>query len=463
MRQGRVQTDNLLDPDDWLVIMASTSSQTAVDAKFNGKISRGALSYFLDSSLRWLRDVGTQITGETLFRHLAATFHAKYPRQTPLRHGNIDICFFAGLINGPRQRYTSVFQVKESGGIVLEAGEAQGVAVGDEYRAYPFYSSEARHNAEQGSPVTLRVLRVDGLNSEVSIVPSLSSIDRLSGLYTWKAELSLSSSKQKIGVYLDDSLLHDAQDALRLELASYPFMQLVSGHLASVPCVFRLQVNDESDYEILDSAHDNGFVNPVPTIRCESEGALESVAVTLRHLTAFKFFESLQNRCPNSAFTSTFKLEVLTHTTAPDGFFNVVHEDTWTLKISNTSSKSIYLTVFEFQQSWEVSNLVSDAIGADHLEIGPGASEELPIDMAVPDDLTQIGQSIDIVKIFITSKTTHFPSAVLPKLGEGLLRDDGPYAYLLKWIDGFTSMRAGSENGWMTQNFPIRTCTKKSN
>lgn len=458
MRQGRVQMHNDLDPEDYVVITACTSTQTAIDARFNGQTARGALSYFLNCSLRWLRDAGTEITGETLFRHLAAVFHAEYPEQTPLRYGNFDICFFKNLFGGPRQPYTSVFRSKQSETIVLDAGEAHGVHVGDEYRAYPYSSSESDHNSERDSAVILRVSRVHGLNSDLAIVSS-SRVERLSGLHTWKAELSLSSSTQKIRIHLADNLSHDVQEALRLELASYPFIELVSGHAEHVSCVFTLQISNKPDYEILGSAGEKGLTNPVPTTRCDSEGSLISVVATLRHLTAFKFFEGLQNRRPDPAFTSSFALEVVTHTTAHDGFFDVVHGDTWTLKISNTSSSPLYLTVFEFQESWEVSNLVSDAGGGDHLEVAPKATMELPIDMTVPDDFIHAGQAIDIVKVFVTSRATHFPRVILPRLGESHLRDDASRDYedLRNWTNGFTSMRSGSGDRWITQNFPIRT------
>jgi hypothetical protein len=71
------------------------------------------------------------------------------------------------------------------------------------------------------------------------------------------------------------------------------------------------------------------------------------------------------------------------------------------------------------------------------------------------------GQCEDIIKVFITSKPTSFPLMVLPDISRaassvsrGVHNGDNLSDFLLKLTVGF---RGQGEDGWVTQNFIIRT------
>ncbi|KAL5317335.1 hypothetical protein ACEPPN_014430 [Leptodophora sp. 'Broadleaf-Isolate-01'] len=461
IRDSVLKVDQLLDPQGYTVIAACSPNDIASEIEFCSEVRRGALSYFLDYSLRSLRKAGTQITHQTLYHHLQARFHANYLQQSPMRYGSTDICFFQGLISGSGLPFVSVFYNRKDGRLILSAGDAHGVHERDEYEAYPYYTSENPRNVSNQEPVKLQVQTVDSLISELAVADP-SHAECIGRVSTWKATLLTSFSPRKTRVHLMAILSDSEREQLRRDLQAHPFLQLSVGKSRSVLSVFNVSLNAENAYEVQDGALSK--IPNLPTLPRDSNNSLASLTTMLGHLAMFKFFEGMENRQPDLAFEGSFLLDV-DRDVGQDGWFEVKHQSSWKLKFTNLSNIPAYITIFNFRPSWEVCNMIWNASEGDFLEIPPkghsDSTKELPLIMEVPNYLKEAGQrqSEDIMKVFITSKATSFPKMVLPKLHDSGVRG-GPnqlLKFLESFMKGFCDTRDGRQGKWATQNFLIRT------
>jgi hypothetical protein len=235
------------------------------------------------------------------------------------------------------------------------------------------------------------------------------------------------------------------------------------------PCIFNVILNEHNEYEVLDGSLER--IVSLPTIPLDTPGASSSAMDVLQHLATYKYFEGVENRTPSPSFESLFSLLPLSGTGA-SGTFDIKHSGTWGFTVENFSDKPLYLAIFNFTPSWQVVNLVSHSGGGPVLVVQPktkenNSKEEIRLRMEVPVFLQSRGQKYceDIVKVFITSRPTSFPSMVLPEIplyanalcnrvrGGG----DQPLKFLLELVTGFRNQDHAAHEEWATQNFIIRT------
>ncbi|KAF3938052.1 hypothetical protein ABW19_dt0202271 [Dactylella cylindrospora] len=467
VRTSTFQPDRLLDPTGYTVIAACGPNENAWEIELSDGVRRGALSYFLDRTLKTLRKAGTKISFVTLYHHLQARFHAKFQQQMPRWYGNTETCFFQD-IQGSKDiglEFVFGFYDEENEEFVLNAGEAHGVHEKDEYEAHPYHASEDRVTESNEGLVKLRVEEARGLTSRVTVIDP-SYIHKLKKSPTWKAKPTISFNPRKVPVHLLPSLSDPDRLQLIQSLEGNGFLQISSEGNLSESSAFMVGVDSSNAYDIRDGGS-RAILN-LPMITRDSGDGLSLLGTVLTHLTAFKFFEGMENREPNREFESTFSLD-FSHELGGDGFFEVKHETSWTLTFKNLGDVPIYIAVFNFRPSWEICNMIAEAGEGEHLEISgkdfPESNLELPLTMEVPERFREIGQrqATDIIKLFITSKATSFPKMLLPKM-KGLevasnTRDSS--AEVLKFLDCFEEefCRAGDgyEGKWTTRNFLIRT------
>ncbi|KAM4057149.1 caspase domain-containing protein [Hirsutella rhossiliensis] len=187
-------------------------------------------------------------------------------------------------------------------------------------------------------------------------------------------------------------------------------------------CLFNVTVNEHAEYEILDSEYQS--IISLPAIPLEEPGASDRVANVLQHLATFKYLEGIENRHPDLAFEKSFLLVPINGDGAPE-IFDVKHGGEWGFTIENLGETPLYLALFNFTPSWKIINLISGSGGGDFLVVQPkndeaenSNKETLRFAMEVPEFLQSRGikRCEDIVKVFITSKPTDFPSMVLPEI-----------------------------------------------
>jgi hypothetical protein len=133
----------------------------------------------------------------------------------------------------------------------------------------------------------------------------------------------------------------------------------------------------------------------------------------------------------------------------------------------------LYLAIFNFTPSWKIVDLVSQSGEGDFRVIQPRDKEdrnkkEIRLQMEVPEFLQRRGkkQCEDVVKVFLTSKPTSFPSMVLPEISfqpetpnRAVRGSDGQLSkFLLELTAGFRGADVAHEE-WACRNFII--CTTK--
>ncbi|RYP48547.1 hypothetical protein DL768_005586 [Monosporascus sp. mg162] len=406
----------LINPDGYTILAACGPHEKAWELKTE-RGRRGALSYFLVEALSALRKRGVELTHQSLYQHLRTRIHASWPRQTPMRYGDKSFSFFGKLDITPSTTFTPVYRT-DDGRLYLSAGEAHGVHKGDEYVVYPFDTPEGvASRTNGGTSVLVRVGTVRCLTSDLAAVEEAASAVKL--IETgWKAKPVTHLSPRKTSVRLTAS----ASSHLPWTEAAKQqrFLQFCTEGEDTEPCIFHVTLNEHKEYEFQDGLLDR--IVSLPTISLDMPGASDRVMDVLQHLAMFKFFEGLENRTPNTSFEGSFKLLSLDGAEAASSF-DVSHGDTWGFRVKNHDHRPLYLAIFNFTPSWQITNLVSQAGGGDSMVVQPkgedgAGTEEIRLKMHVPKPVRRRGEKRceDLLKVFITSKQTSFPSMVLPEL-----------------------------------------------
>jgi len=461
-RGSGIKFGHLLDPETYTILSACGPDEASWEIEFEGGARRGALSYFLIDSLAALGRRRAQVTDQSLHQHIQAAFRARYSRQTPMLYGKDRLSFFEQVAMRAGESLASVYREVEGGELVLLAGQAHGVHKGDLYLAYPvFPRGQAADSAGLPPPLKLTVEKVDCLTSKLSVTDP-SEATRIEQGSSWKAKLETSFSRHRILVRLDT----DVQNEAARSLQHHPYLEICGADLRPGPSAFHVGVTDERIYEIRDSASER--VQGAPEIAADARGAT-ALWDLLGHLATFKFFEGLENPCPNPSFEKSFSLDC-DCAPGPDGYLNVTHGSDLTLTFRNLDDQSRYVAIFDFKSSWEVCNLTSEAGQDSFLTAMPKSGLDsgemvLPLEMTVEPqqggDREATQQTSDTLRIFVTSRPTSFPATILPPLGQSGSRH-GP-ADLQRFINSLTGDPGGSRHrqepssDWAVTTLLVRT------
>ncbi|KAK3385189.1 caspase domain-containing protein [Podospora didyma] len=454
----------LVNPDGYTILAACAPHEKAWELQIERGERRGALSYFLVEALGALRKSGVEISHQSLFQHLHARFHASWPQQNPMRYGNKSFSFFGKFVVAPSMGLTPVYRT-DGGHLCLSAGEAHGVHKGDEYVVCPFNTPEDMASRTSETSVLVRVETVRCLTSDVVGVEATAWA--ASQIETgWKAKPATQLSPRKTCV----RLMAGASSQLQWTEAAKQqrFLHICTEDDDTEPCIFHVTLNEHNGYEILDGSFEK--IASLPTIPRNMSGASDRVMDVLQHMATFKFFEGIENRMPNPSFESSFDLDPFDRA-GVSGVFDVRHGDLWGFRIENRGARPLYLAIFNFTPTWQITNLMSQAGGGDAVVVEPKGEEgfskdEIRLRMQVPELLQDQGlrRCKDIVKVFITSKPTSFPSMVLPELslhdGSSNRATRGSDDHLLKFLSELTTRsrdRDHAQEEWVTRNFIICT------
>jgi hypothetical protein len=460
-RDSRLERSWLLDPDGYTILSACGPHEKAWELEAEGE-RRGALTYFLLDALGALRQSDVELTHQSLHEYLRTRFHASWPRQTPMRYGNTKLSFFGNSLLTPDVTFISIFRTHDSR-LCLRAGQVHGVHKGDEYAVYPFEMSEHIAKEKDEAPMIVKVDAVRYLESDlVELKPTLTGRQISTG---WKARPITSLSPRKIRVGLLASV--DEKGQWSEAAKDLRFLDLCTEQKDEEPCTFNVTVKNY-EFEVVDALHEK--VVGLPTIPLDSNGAISAIMNVLQHLATYKYFEGVDNRLPSTIFKTSL-LIVPNCAAGASGYFSVRHGSTWGFTVENTSDKPLYMAIFNFTSSWEISNLISSSGGNNYLVIlprteGESGKEEILLQMEIPDFLRSRGevQCEDIVKVFITSKPTSFPAMILPnvhlnanRMSEQVHVGDELSKFLSEITSHFRVQSDRVEEEWATRNFIIRT------
>ena len=92
--------------------------------------------------------------------------------------------------------------------------------------------------------------------------------------------------------------------------------------------------------------------------------------------------------------------------------------------------------------------------------------QDMTMQMEVPEFFQNRGESEDVVKVFVTSKATYFPSMILPEMPLSAKDLDGEFrgghsssilTFLSELVGGLRVEGTAFHDQWATRNFIIRT------
>ncbi|KAK4206822.1 hypothetical protein QBC37DRAFT_457461 [Rhypophila decipiens] len=212
-RDAALKFDRLLDPDNYAVFSACGPHETANEVKFQDGARRGALSYFLTDSLAILRGEGPG----SLIGHCTGIYEAASTPDTHVRR----LC----------SPMISVYRDRENGSsdLTLDAGQAHGAHMDDEYAIFPFHFDEGKMDSEKihlHASTIARVSKVDCLTSRLQIKDGMPAIEGVLKPGTaGRARLLTSISTNKVPVYVQG---HDTRILSNMseDSNSHRFLQL---------------------------------------------------------------------------------------------------------------------------------------------------------------------------------------------------------------------------------------------
>lgn len=415
-RDVRELSNWLLDPEGYAILCACGPEEDAgeyQDRDLPGA-HYGALTYMLDIALNQCGS-GTKL--ELLYQHLVCLFHEKFPKQTPKVFGNQQFSLFQKV--APALDVPCICLFVKDGRICLNAGAAHGVCVGDEYLVYPPNSSRY----PEGVCKTVRTNAIRGLNSDlVEMKPDSEEYKITTG---WRAGSFKNRTTRKIPVQLTMPL--DEQARWFKTSCEGLFLDLSINKGQPVPCRIELRKNENMDYEFLDQEAE--LCVTIPKVAQNHDDTDQMVMKILNHLTTFIFFEAIKNGNLNSAFKSSFKIN-LTNSSGDhygeNDFMVCQEKDRITLRVENTGENDIFLSIFDLGPAYQVVDLIGNGSfsipGKKTRGISMRRNDSLPLNevnmslcMEVPPSFKKIGRETckDILKVFITSRPTSFTQFLL--------------------------------------------------
>ncbi|KAL6818972.1 caspase domain-containing protein [Trichoderma camerunense] len=464
LRDSTIPRDKwIVNPDGYTILSACGPHEIAQELEIDTgerKERRGALSYFLMEALSALRKRGVDITHESLYEYMRIRFHVSWPLQTPMRYGNKSFSFFGGTATTSSTPFVHVYV--KSNSLCLDAGEAHGVHPGDTYTLHPpDWRGDAVSQADNIS-ITARVDAVHCLTSDLAnFEPEITRKEINTG---WRAKPLTSLSQRKISIRLPASVYDQFYQARAIKNQGY--LRFRASDDEGEACMFNVVLNDQGLYEIRDGLEET--MANLPAIPANAQGAEQRLMATLQHLSKFKYAEGIENRIPDTSFEMLFSLISSIDGGEPSNssVFEVKHKGTWQLEIENKGETALYFALFNFTPSWKIENLLSESGHNGFWVLEPGIKEVLPLAMEVPELLQKKGIRCceDIIKVFITSRATSFPSMVLPELplcgshkrGQPHEATDELLALITGLIGSVRGEDAGNEK-WATRNFIIKT------
>jgi hypothetical protein len=482
-RDASLRLNWLVNPHGYTIFTACGPTESSGERRIGDQV-HGLLSYFLAELFEKLGGIGG--TQHYIYQRLRARFRntreSHRHSQNPMLYGNKSLLFF-GLTNpriGPAP--ITVFRDQNSG-FKLEAGQAHGICVGDEFAIRPIASTGAigRELVDQENPVTAVVTSVGALTSTLRL-SDVRVINNATLVATPLSHLSLRSLPVRLD--FDVSEAESWTKALG-EHTSLDFYQKCSeneGRRAS----FVVAMPDHECYEIRDHAGRTLLRHPV-----SSPGPYEDavqVLESVEHLAKFGLVKSLTNNSIDDStlsFRKSFSVQIVKPSgeridpgcrqtkqiqsicSHPECVVEVEDGTGLHLEVKNNEAKGGYalcVHTYNLGSSWEIVNChhgdyeVVPALPLKednpHFRKGPSRLWRKKMTMRVPKEekAKGVSQCDDIIKIFLTSQPISFLSLELPELDQPKKhKKPGKYR-------GTGSFRPSEE--WIAASFHIRTRIK---
>lgn len=466
-RNASMRPNWLVNPDQYIILTACGPTETAQEIILNGQ-NHGLLSYTLLRTFKKLGGVGGK--QQHIYHHLCAKFKEAQDKrrykQNPMFYGEKSLCFFGR--DNPEEYVAPIPIIKKrDGGIQLEAGQAHGICDGDRFVINPIKLETNYPTLNPNSVITI-VTHTRDLTADMEIIERSSPYFETGWLATPVTRLSL----RQFPIRLELSLPY--RDEWTIALREQQSLDIYDGNSTKHGCPFSFYVAMESDneYQVRDEV--NQQIVHIPVITTDQEAA-RYVLDIVKHLARFKLVKNLANTSlanPDHPFTNSFTIQLIDRAGKryhpgclrkgwlhqgclhPECVIEIQDGDWLEMVVENTRESgggNLYLHIYNMGSCWEIENILE----GNHAAISSTKGEwREKIEMTLPDEIKKRGQSQceDIIKVFLTAKSTSFTSLELPGL-----------ATPANWDKSFGTREGGVESlsdDWAAFNFRIRIFIK---
>lgn len=402
-------------PKGYVLLAACRANELAYEYAFNGKERNGALTYWLLDSLNSLTP---GLTYKVLHDRLLAKIYSQFQRQTPLLQGEGDRLVF-GSDRVSLDYAVNVMKVDANKGILLNAGQVQGLSKGSQFAIYP--------------PGTTDFTEIDRRLA-------LGEVNELGATESWleikevfrtepieQASQALLINPRSVKLVKKVLLLEKAEvkqeqsDALKAVAEAIAlgkgWIELVSGNETAD---YQVTINPNGEYEICDPSG-VPIINLRPALKVGESDAATGIIKRLLHLAKYRATQQLDNYYHRSNLPGSklaFSLEVVgkqinydpAEEPQPQPFDNpgdipTIKVDEWLfVRLRNDSSQALNVTVINLQPDWGISQIYPYKSG-NFITFNPGQEEILPLQASLPNEYEK---SNDIIKVFATVGATDF-------------------------------------------------------
>jgi len=395
-----------------LLLAACRANELANEAAFDGSERNGALTYWLLDSLK---QIGPGMTFKMLHDRVLAKVHATFGDQTPQLHGDgARVVFDTSRVPSPPSvRVVEVDKPKHR--VKLQAGKVQGVAAGARFAVYPAGTTKFDEPADKIPTVEVSdagdaeswagVVGKVGLG-ELEVGAEAVLLD--AGTIRLRGRVRLVEQKTGLPKAIDQA---GALKKLAAEIERSNWIRLAKDDEQTD---YQVAVNANGEYEVWDSTG-HPIRNLRPALEINDSSAPANVAKRLVHLTRFRNVKLIENGASTSPLARQLNVELVSDAFEGNSGVPVLNVgESATLKLKNSSSKVLNITIFDLQPDWGITQVYPS--DADSEILDPDGTLELPLsNVALPPGYTE-GQ--DTIKVFATVEATSFRWLELPSLDQ---------------------------------------------
>ncbi|CAH0056229.1 unnamed protein product [Clonostachys solani] len=471
----------MLDPSRYSMLIAAGPHEIAKEVTAGGQ-NFGKLSYFIREAFRGERGLG--IRQRDLCRHIQARFFEEFKdpeaRQTPCLLGNKELGFFgqnkgADLGNeGLQHRKLSVVRdPHDAKRMILQAGQAHGVRLGDEFVVCVSQSNPASFKDGSTSQVILSVVETYAVTSILKPKhPDCTESDlfqKRSGDSRMTVMSSTRLCLEEFSVLLDASLSREL-DPWHEALSSH-FLKLYKTGSA-IPYCFHISITcDETErplkIQLIDS-HGQEYINIPPMLYDRTN--ISDLASIVQHLAKHLFVKNLSYPLPSldkSWYTwrESFDVFIMAKNSSvryEPGQSIEVEEDPRSkrpaidIRLRNNGSSDLFVYIYNVGPQWEVEHIhhaTFEILFSESKRVANGGFQRCmskKLRTTVPDAIRKSGQQFcdDTIKVIVTSHWTSFDIFEQPALY--VLQERRSQSH------GERSVNLGHEK-WAAFDFPVRT------
>jgi hypothetical protein len=412
-----------LEPEGYLLLAACRASEYAYEQAFDGTQHSGALTYWLLDSLERL---GADVSAKTLYDRVLAKVHSYFRQQTPQLQGVTDRAFFGpGRANTPA--WVNVLQVAEAADEVeLNVGQAQGVSRDARFAIYPRGETDFTRVERRRALASIKTL--GATSSRATIIERFSAEAVEQGDQAVLLESGQPNVRRTLRVVAPAAGHAPTELATALQDVEHNITRRGGSFLQSAAdgerADFLVSINERGEFVVGD-ASGTPFPHLRPTLNVADVSAPFYLVERLVHLAKYLNVHELDNCDPFSPLRRTLSAEllgvqadyVMGDKPAPQPLAQGARLKTgeWTfLKISNSSSQVLNVTVLDLRPNWSIGQLYP-AGAAFYEPLDPGRSVELPLRASLPQGYDE---GRDVLKVMGTVGPSNFRWLELSALDE---------------------------------------------